>query len=386
MAGTLRLLTIRGIPIAVHVSWLIVYALITWTLAVGYFPRALPELPHAAYWISGLVAALLLFASVLLHELSHAFIARAQGLRVRGITLHVFGGVSHIEDEARTPGAEFWIAVVGPLTSLALAGALWLLRATTDLSGAPRAVLDYLVVVNAAVGLFNLMPGFPLDGGRVLRAVLWRWQGSLERATTAASQVGVAFAYGLIGLGVLQILGGGHIGGLWTVLLGLFLSTAADASATHTSLRAVLSGLQVADVMVRDIVTIDADASVASLVEHFWSHHVTSFPVVDNGVVIGIASVQQVHEVPREQWSDTRVRAVMRPLEDALTIEPGRSVFEALERASSNGLGRLAVLERQRLVGYLSLKDITHVMALRGLGQSRPALGWPGRASLRRAA
>jgi Zn-dependent protease len=386
MAGTLRLLTIRGIPIGVHVSWLIVYALITWTLAVGYFPRALPELPRTAYWISGLVAALLLFASVLLHELSHAFVARAQGLRVRGITLHVFGGVSHIEEEARTPRAEFWIAVVGPLTSLALAGVLWLLRASTDLRGSPRAVLDYLIVVNTAVGLFNLMPGFPLDGGRVLRAVLWRWRGSLERATTAASQVGVAFAYGLMGLGALQILGGGLIGGLWTVLLGLFLSAAADASAAQTSLRAVLSRLRVADVMVRDVVTIDADASVADLVEHFWSHHVTSFPVVTDGRVIGIASLQGVHQVPREQWPQTEVRTVMRPLDDALIIEPGHSVFQALERASSNGLGRLAVLERQRLVGYLSLKDITHVMALRGLGQGGPGLDWPGRSSLRRAA
>ena len=196
----------------------------------------------------------------------------------------------------------------------------------------------------------------------------------------------MAFAYGLMGLGALQILGGGLIGGLWTVLLGLFLSAAADASAAQTSLRAVLSRLRVADVMVRDVVTIDADASVADLVEHFWSHHVTSFPVVTDGRVIGIASLQGVHQVPREQWPQTEVRTVMRPLDDALIIEPGHSVFQALERASSNGLGRLAVLERQRLVGYLSLKDITHVMALRGLGQSQTALGWPGRSSLRRVA
>ena len=210
MGGTLRIATIGGIPIHVHASWLLVYALITWTLAVGYFPRALPERGAAAWWVSGLIAALLLFVAVLLHELSHAFVARAHGLRVRGITLHVFGGVSHLEDEPPSPRAEFLIAVVGPLTSLGLAGLLWaVLSAGLVPAGSPAAIVEYLVFVNAAVGVFNLLPGFPLDGGRLLRAGLWRWKGTLARATYLASRVGTGVALGLVGLGVLQILAGG---------------------------------------------------------------------------------------------------------------------------------------------------------------------------------
>src|SRR5690348_2845395 len=175
MGGTVRIFTIRGIPINIHASWLVIYGLITWTLAVGYFPRALPDLPVAAYWANGLLAALLLFVSVLLHELSHSLVAMAHGLSVRDITLHVFGGVSHLEDEPPTPRAEFLIAVVGPITSFAIAAVLWVIAAAGLVHPAwARAVVAYLVLVNVAVGVFNLVPGFPLDGGRVLRAVLWK--------------------------------------------------------------------------------------------------------------------------------------------------------------------------------------------------------------------
>jgi len=191
-----RVLTIRGIPINVHVSWLVIYGLITWTLAVGYFPRALPDLPAAAYWANGLLAAFLLFVSVLLHELSHSFVAMAHGLSVRGITLHVFGGVSHLEDEPPSPRAEFLIAVVGPVTSFAIAAVLWAISASGLVKPAwAHAVVSYLVLVNFAVGIFNLVPGFPLDGGRILRAALWKWKGTLGQATYMASRVGLGFAF-----------------------------------------------------------------------------------------------------------------------------------------------------------------------------------------------
>ena len=188
MGGTVRVLTIHGIPINVHVSWLVIYGLITWTLAVGYFPRALPDLPAAAYWANGLLAAFLLFVSVLLHELSHSFVAMAHGLSVRGITLHVFGGVSHLEDEPPSPRAEFLIAVVGPISSFAIAAVLWAINASGLVQPAwAQAVIAYLVLVNVVVGIFNLVPGFPLDGGRLLRAALWKWKGSLGPATYMAS-------------------------------------------------------------------------------------------------------------------------------------------------------------------------------------------------------
>lgn len=384
MGGRLHVLTVRGIPIYIHASWLAIYALITWTLAVGYFPGTLPDLPRAAYWVDGLIAALLLFVSVLLHELSHSIVAGAHGLSVRGITLHVFGGVSELEDEPPSPRGEFLIAVVGPITSFAIAAVLWGIRAGGLLgAGSARAVVSYLIVVNVAVGVFNLIPGFPLDGGRLLRAALWRWQGSLGRATYLASRVGVAFAFGLIAVGVLQIFGGSFLGGLWAILIGLFLRNSADTSYALSAVRDALSALHVRDIMARDVVTVPADATITELVDTFWAHHFTSFPVVDDGAVAGIASLQQVRDVLADRWRQARVREVMRPLDGELVIAPADSVFKALEKAAHNSIGRLAVIDAGRLVGYLSLKDITHVLALRGVpGAGRggtPTAGEPMR-------
>jgi Zn-dependent protease/CBS domain-containing protein len=363
-----KIFAIRGIPIFVHGSWLVIYALITWTLAVGYFPRVLPELPPAAYWANGLIAAALLFVSVLLHELSHSFVATAHGLQVRGITLHVFGGVSHLEDEAPSPRAEFLIAVVGPLTSFAIAGLLWTVGGTGLAGeGSVHAVLDYVVLVNVAVGVFNLIPGFPLDGGRILRAVLWRWKGGLGVATWIASRVGVGFAFLLMAAGMLRVFTGALVDGFWLVLIGLFLRNAADASYAQIALREALGKLAVRAIMARDVVTVPGDGTVAELVDGFWAHHYTSFPVVDGGAVTGIASLQQVHRVPRDAWATTRIRDVMLPVNADLVIGPRDSAFEALQRATRNPVGRLAVVDGGRLVGYLSLKDVTHVLALEGL-------------------
>ena len=368
MGGTVQVLRVAGIPIRIHASWLLVYALLTWSLAVGYFPQVLPDLEPSAYWAYGLLAALLLFAAVLLHELSHALVARTYGLEVRGITLHVFGGVAHLEEDAPTPRAEFLIAVAGPLTSFGIAAVLWLVLVSGAV-GSPHAVavIDYLRFINVAVGAFNLIPGFPLDGGRVLRALLWAWQGSAARATWLAARVGTAFAFGLMGLGVLQILGGALVGGFWTILIGLFLRSAADASYAQVALREALDRLPVRDIMTRDVQTVPPDASVAELGERFWAHHVTSFPVVGDGTVRGIASVHDLAKIPEERRVQAHVADVMRPLDADLAVRSGDPVMDAMAKAARNRLGRLAVIDDGRLVGYLSLKDITHVLALRGL-------------------
>jgi CBS domain-containing protein len=305
---------------------------------------------------------------------------------VHSITLHVFGGVSHLEDEPPGPRAEFLIAGVGPLTSFGIALVLGGIRASGVVgAGSASAILGYLAAVNFAVGVFNLIPGFPLDGGRLLRAVLWRWNGTLPRATYVASRVGVAFAFALMTLGVLQILTGLIVGGFWLILIGFFLRAAA-ASYTQIALREELARLRVRDVMARDVVSVSPDAPLDQLVDHFWARHFTSFPVTEGETVLGIASVQQLHQVAEDRWRQTRVRGVMRRLDDELVVRPGDSVFRALEKASANRLGRLAVLDDSlRLVGYLSLKDITHVLALRGLaGGTGPAQPRPR--PLRRAA
>jgi Zn-dependent protease/predicted transcriptional regulator len=368
MTGAFRLFTIRGIAIEVHSSWIFVYALMTWSLAVGYFPQALPDVPASVYWLSGLVAALLLFTSVLVHELAHAFVALGEGVGVRRITLFLFGGVSHLDEDARTPGGEFRIAIAGPVSSFGIAAILWVVDTTlTAPATIAAAIVGYLVWVNLAVGIFNLIPGFPLDGGRLLRAALWRWRGDYMRATYLASRAGMGFAVALMVLGVMQMFGGSLLGGVWLILIGLFLRASADASYGEVALRDTLSALTVADVMTRDVVTVSTDASVEALAELFWTHHVTSFPVTDDGAVRGVAVVRDVNRVPRDAWARERVATVMRRLEPALTTTPGESLMRALERAAGNGLGRLAVVERDRLVGYLSLKDIVHVLALRGL-------------------
>jgi Zn-dependent protease len=379
--STIRLLSVFGIPININASWVFIYALITWTLAVGYFPRQLPGLEPIAYWANGLLAALLLFVSVLVHELAHSWVAIGNGLAVRGITLHLLGGVSQLDDEPPNPRTEFLMAAAGPLTSLGLALLLSLARVAVD---APwgDAILTYLMSVNVAVGVFNLIPGFPLDGGRLLRAIVWRTTGDFRRATVTASRVGRAVAVGLIVLGAWQAFAGSFLSGLWLVLIGLFLRQAASASESQATLGSTLGSLPVSEVMTRDVVTISWNATVGDLVQQFWSHHVTSFPVVAGGIVRGIATVHDLDRVPVDAWERTSVQNVMRPLTGSMTIEPTASALEALHRASTNGIGRLAVLDGTRLVGYVSLKDLGHVLALRSLpapGVERVAVPRPAR-------
>jgi len=391
MGASIRLFKIAGVPIYVHASWLAIYALITWTLAVGYFPRMLPGIDAPAAWAHGLIGALLLFVSVLLHELSHSLVAKAHGLSVRGITLHVFGGVSTLEAEPRTALAELLIAAAGPLTSFGIAAALWGMRESGIAEvGSPGAIAAYLVSVNVAVAIFNLLPGFPLDGGRVLRAALWRWTGSLARATYLATRVGIGVAFALMAWGVVQLLGGSVVSGVWLVLIGLFLQQAANAAHAQTAVTETLGPLTVRDLMTTDVVTIDADQTIAELVDLLWKRHVSTVPVLDDGRFVGIVNVAALQTLDRATWATTRVRERMQPADPTLTIGPDDTVAFALERAARNGLGRLAVLDGDRLVGYLSLKDITHALALHGLGQDASAGGsLPGavrRARLRRAA
>lgn len=363
------LFKVMSIPVRVHVSWLIIFGLITWSLSVGYFPRVLPELPLLTHWATGLVAALLLFVSVFLHELSHAVVARRRGLRVSSITLHVFGGVSQLEDEPRSPGAEFWMAIVGPLTSFAIAIVAAVAASAVQSVPVPAAILGYLALVNAVIGAFNLVPGFPLDGGRVLRAALWRAKGDLRRATETASRVGGVIAVLLMVLGVVRGLAGDFLGGLWFVLIGVFLRQAGEASYQQLLVRRALEPLTVRDVMTRDVVHVAPELSVARAVDDvLWRRHVASFPVVANGLVVGILSLRQLRDVPRERWTETTVGEAMQRIGDPLTASAKDDLWAAFQKLSTNGLGRLAVVDGGRLVGYLSAKDVMHVLALSKTG------------------
>jgi Zn-dependent protease/predicted transcriptional regulator len=365
MSGGVTLFRIRGIPVRAHPSWLLILALLTWNLAVGYFPQVLPDVPVGALWIKGLIAALLLFASVLLHELAHSIAALHYGIPVSSITLHIFGGVSQMEREPDRPGAEFVIAIVGPLTSFAIAVVLSLALRVLDPGAGARATMKNLSFVNLLLGIFNLIPGFPLDGGRVLRAILWHLKGDGAWATRVAARTGSVFALVLIGLGILRAVTGELVGGLWFVLIGLFLRQSAESSYQQVVVRRGLSPYAVRDVMTRGVMTVPADASAADIMDHFfWKHHVSSFPVVDGDRVVGIIGLDQVKALPPETRPTTRARDFMHPLSDALTVAPADSLWQALEKLTRNGLGRVAVLDGVRLVGYLSVKDVAHVLAV----------------------
>lgn len=370
--GVATLFRVRGIPVRVHVSWLVVFGLIAWSLSVGYFPRVLPEMPLATHWVTGLVAALLLFVSVFLHELSHALVARRHGLGVSAITLHIFGGVSQLEDEPPSPGVEFWMAIAGPLTSFAIA----IVAGVAARAAAPvpvlAAILGYLGLVNAIVGAFNLVPGFPLDGGRVLRAALWKAKGDLRRATEMASRAGGTVAVLLMVLGVLRGLAGDFLGGLWFVLIGVFLRQAGASSYQQLLVRRILEPLAVRDVMTRDVVHVRPELPLDRAVDDvFWRHHVQSIPVVTDGRVVGILGFRQLGDIPRERWAAMTVGDVMRPVSEPLTIAPGDDLWAAFQKISSNDLGRLAVVDAGRLVGYLSSKDVMHVLAVVTAGGRR---------------
>ena len=250
MKASFSLGRIAGIEIGVHYSWLLAFALVAGTLAAGFFPAVYPGWSTLAYWITGIVAALLLFISVLVHELSHSFVARGRGLPVQGITLFIFGGVSNLRGEAQRAWDEFAIAIVGPLTSAVLAGIFWgLTFLIADQSSPLAATLSYLAIINALLAAFNLLPGFPLDGGRVLRSVLWGGTGSLVKATNISAMVGRVLGWGLIGWGVFRILQGDLLGGLWTAFIGWFLSSIADASRKEVVAQEIFQEVRVRDLM-----------------------------------------------------------------------------------------------------------------------------------------
>lgn len=374
---------VLGIPIRIHWSWFPVVALITWSLAAGYFPGRLPGATLRLLWLYGLGATVLLFASVLLHELAHAVVARRAGLPVGGITLHVFGGVAQLEREPSSPRTEFTMAAAGPLTSYAIAALCWLALRAWPAAEAGEAILAYLGAVNVVVATFNLVPGFPLDGGRLLRSALWAWRGDLAWATRVASHAGSGFAVFLIVVGALRFVAGETVGGAWLVLIGLFLRQAARASFGELVARRSLEHVPVADAMARDVVVVPATASVEHLVDaFFWRHHVTSFPVVAGPAgrdgVVGIVTIHEVKALPAERWRDTTVRDVMVPMREDLAVTPGTSCWDALGLLSRNGVGRLLVQEGARLVGYLSLRDVLHLLALQtagGVGAGRERHG-----------
>jgi Zn-dependent protease/CBS domain-containing protein len=364
MDQNLRLGRIAGIPVGLNWSVLFVFALLAWELAGLVLPHDQPGHPVALYWIAGTVATILFFASLLAHEAAHALVAKHHGIAVRRITLWLFGGVSELEGEALTPGTEFRVAVVGPLTSLAVAvaagGCSLLLHDGSGAAPVVAAALGWLAWINLLLAGFNLIPAAPLDGGRILRAVLWHRSGDRVRATTTATRCGVAFGYALIVLGVLECLTVGVLG-LWFVFLGWFLLSAARAEQTDMLLRSSLGDATVAGLMTADPVTFPASGTVAELVDRRLHHfRFSTYPLVSpDGRLVGLTTLSRIRHVPPDHRSATRLVDTAVPLADVPIAAPDEPVATLLQRMQSSPDGRALVVDGAgRLVGIVSPSDI----------------------------
>lgn len=362
------LLRLFGFEIRFELTWLILLALIIWSLSAGYFPEAYRDLPQSTYLWMAVIGAIGLVSSIVIHELAHSLVARSFGMTIRGITLFAFGGAAEMEDEPPTPRAEFFMAVAGPLMSIVLAFVFWLLGSVLAAAGVPGplvGIVSYLGVINVVLALFNLMPAFPLDGGRMLRAVLWGWRGDMRWATRIAANIGGAFGVALIVLGIFNAFNGNLVGGMWFALIGLFVRAAAAGSYQQLVTKQVLGHIPVADVMTRRVITAPADATVADLVDdYFLGRNLKLVPVVAGGMPVGLVDVRAAKSVPRGEWEMRQIAEIMTRLSPDNTIGSMADTGEALQRMQQSGQSRLLVMDEGILVGILSLTDILRVVSV----------------------
>ncbi|MEP7337834.1 MAG: site-2 protease family protein [Acidobacteriota bacterium] len=371
MQAQIKLGRIFGIEIGLHYSWLIIALMIALSLT-GQFGAAHPDWSRGVIWGMAIVTAVLFFAAIVAHELSHAIVAIRRGLPVRSITLFALGGVAQLEKEPQDAKTEFWVAIVGPITSaiigficLGLAGLLgWKIMAepTTPL----MAMAVWLGYINLGLAVFNMIPGFPMDGGRVLRAIVWRVTGNAVRATRAASLTGQAIAFGFIILGVFRFFGGAGSGGLWIAFIGWFLLTAARASYAQVELQEGLRGVRVSDLMVRDCALVDGNTNLQTFVEEYLLRTgQRCFLISEKGTVAGLITPHEIKGVERARWPFTLVYDVMRPLDQLHTVPPDTPVSEALTIIGREDLNQLPVASNGRLEGVISRDQILRYLLTR---------------------
>lgn len=376
-----------GFAVRIDASWLIIAALITWTLAAGLFPAEYPGLPPGTYWAMGVLGAIGLFVSIVVHELSHSLVARRYGLEMKGITLFVFGGVAEMPEEPPDAKTEFLMAVAGPVASVAIGFVCYALHSVVagDWPLAAVGVLAYLYWINWILAAFNMVPAFPLDGGRVLRSILWwRWKGDLPRATRIAAAIGSGFGVALMALGVLELLfAGNFIGATWWFVIGMFLKGASQSSYRQLTYREALKGEHV-DHFMKTPVTVPPGISIEDLVdEYVYRYHYKMFPVVaDSQEVLGCISTEDVKAFPRDEWNRRTVREAAHPCDSKNTIPKDEDALRALASMSNSGSSRLMVLDGNRLVGVLALKDLMEFLSMKldleGIGAARAANGTGG--------
>jgi Zn-dependent protease/predicted transcriptional regulator len=354
---------IAGVRIGLNWSWAVVFALIVWSLAVGIFPSQNPGLSDGTYIAMALAAALFFFASLLAHELGHARQARREGMEIEGITLWLFGGVAQFKGAFPSAGAEFRIAIAGPLVSLGLGIFFVLLAVFARLPNAVDGVAAWLGYINLSLLVFNLLPALPLDGGRVFRSALWYLKGDLAWATRVAADVGRAFGYLLIAAGIALLIFQGSFSGAWLAFIGWFLLQAATAEARYVATRQALEGLHVRDLMVREPTTVEADLTLARFMDEVArSHRYPTYPVLEHGRPVGLLAFRSVAAVPRDEWERRLVRDVMIPREKVPLLDEDEPAIDALAELSAGDLNRGLVVENGHLAGLLSIADLARAL------------------------
>ena len=364
MGSSLVLGRIFGIRIGIHWSWVFVFTLFVWTLASGVFPSTNPDLSDDAHLAMAVVAAVLFFASVLLHELGHALQARRERIEIEGITLWLFGGVATLKGAFKSAGAEFRIAIAGPLVSLVL-GVLFvgitLLAPTQAIEG----VAAWLGYVNLALLVFNLVPAVPLDGGRILHAALWHLRSDFGGASRTATAIGRGFGYLLVAGGVAFFIAGNAFSGVWLAFLGWFLLTAAGAEGQYAAARQALAGLSVRDLMAPEPVAVSPDLTLGEFMDEVvWRQRYTTYPVTENGSAVGLVPFRRVAEIPRSEWDSRLVRECMVHRAEVPVFDEAEDALEAFGRLTRTSLGRGLVLDGDRLVGLLSVTDLARALEL----------------------
>ncbi len=356
---TIPLGRILGIPVGLDYSWFLIFGLLTWTLAVSYYPGEFKNWPTAQYWLVGAATSVMLFASVLLHELGHSAIALRYKIPVRSITLMIFGGVAEISAEPPSAVAEFWIAIAGPVVSFALALLFFLLLPILAGAAPLLALVKYLAIINFSLALFNLIPGFPLDGGRVFRAIVWGVTHNLRRATLIAANLGRGIAYLFIFAGVWQIFSGNPGNGLWIAFIGWFLESAAMAQVQQQTLQDRLAGHRVSQAMSRNYTGIPAETTLQQLVDyHILGGGRRSFVVEQGDKVIGLLTLHHLKEIPQSDWPATTSAQAMIPLAEVKSVRPDTDLWAALAEMDRDGVNQLLVLANGQVSGMLSREDV----------------------------
>lgn len=367
--NSLKLFTVFGIEIRLDLSWFIIFALLAYYFGFQYFPSVLPGTSSGILALVTIITIIIFFSSVLVHEISHSLIAKSQGNPVKRITLFLFGGMAQIEKEPETAKGEFIMAIAGPAASFILGiifGIIWFFTRSIGVISEP---VKYLAIINIVLGVFNMLPGFPLDGGRVLRSIVWKTTGSLQRATFVASTAGRIIGFLLIGVGIVYVFFGNFFNGIWLAFIGWFLQTSARAGYSQVKFQAAVKGIKVKDVMNEDIIEVEKNITLQKLVDdYFMKYRFGRFPVVEDKRskrFIGIISLHDIKIIPREKWPDVKAGDIVKAVSEEEKVDREMEISDAIKKMGGSSLGQLVIMSGSRLSGIITKSDVMRYIKLK---------------------